>query len=272
MKTISIDIETTGTDVLQDQIIQIGLVAFDTNWSPKDFVHLFKATKIYIASEKYAGHPIALHMNADKMLTAYKLSTKKKEFQKNIAYIERNSNKDLKSYLNFLNDFDNRINRYVVSDKDENMKQNLSKILSEFVEEFKNSSGSINVAGKNAAGFDMKFIERYVDQKIFSWKRRILDIGALFVRPADEYIPDLYECMERAGINNVISAGVTHDAMNDAFDTAMCAFISNKFMTADLISRAYEEFYKISDVIDYEIQSCLEQELNYTDLKTAGKL
>lgn len=272
MKLISLDIETTGVKPQEDQIIQIGLVAFDTLWTPKEFIERFKCTMIFIASEKFAGHPVALHMNADKMLMAHKLQSKKSEFLKNYSYLERNNIEECDAYLN---KFDNEmcfLNRIVVSEQDSNFKQKLSKILSEFVEDFKNESKSVNITGKNAAGFDMKFIERYVDQKIFSWKRRILDIGTLFAYASDDCIPDLTECMKRCGIIDAMNNHVTHNAMDDAFDTAMCTYLKYQQVSVKQIQQIYEEYNDTRKAIDTKILKCFDTEFNYKRLKETNQL
>lgn len=71
----------------------------------------------------------------------------------------------------------------------------------------------INVAGKNYAGFDAKFLS-----KIHNWdwrintRLRVLDPAILYYRPGDTKLPDLQTCMKRAGMEGV----VPHNAVEDA--------------------------------------------------------
>lgn len=74
----------------------------------------------------------------------------------------------------------------------------------------------INVAGKNAAGFDLP----YLRAKVKNWGRvklmqRVLDPAILYFDPAkDASLPDLQLCLDRAGIKGTVS----HTANKDAYD------------------------------------------------------
>lgn len=75
----------------------------------------------------------------------------------------------------------------------------------------------IKVAGKNFSSFDKNFIDKILNYKEHGIKfhHRVLDVGSVFVDfKNDEWLPDLTECMKRAGVKGA----VTHDALEDARD------------------------------------------------------
>jgi hypothetical protein len=62
------------------------------------------------------------------------------------------------------------------------------------------------LAGKNLASFDLKFLPK------FKHPHRILDPGPMYVTKEDDKIPNLGECLKRAGMN----PQVDHTALSDA--------------------------------------------------------
>lgn len=76
--------------------------------------------------------------------------------------------------------------------------------------------GCRNYAGKNAAGFDLPFLDRLGFGDVVRPKRRVLDVGVLYAPLAMErgmkWIPNLTECLEIAGVQN---ESVTHFAVDD---------------------------------------------------------
>lgn len=74
-------------------------------------------------------------------------------------------------------------------------------------------TGKVRVAGKNFSSFDSKFLRDIIYQTKFH--HRVLDVAPLFVNfKNDEWLPNLDQCMQRAGVEGV----VTHDAYEDAKD------------------------------------------------------
>ncbi len=72
--------------------------------------------------------------------------------------------------------------------------------LSGFLEE-QLGPGSVTVAGKNFASFDLQFLRRNDGWKLIRHKHRIIDVGNLFWNPLkDTCLPDLSECAVRAGV------------------------------------------------------------------------
>lgn len=83
----------------------------------------------------------------------------------------------------------------------------------------------LNLAGKNLAMFDLKFLEALEWRKsktmerygeiLFNYKHRIIDPSILFTDfITDNELCNLSKCKERAGLNNE----VTHNALQDAWD------------------------------------------------------
>lgn len=75
---------------------------------------------------------------------------------------------------------------------------------------------TINVAGKNFGTFDKKFLEKLSWwQKLIRVRQRIIDPAVLFVDwKEDEALPGLEKCKDRAEIFGL----VTHNALEDAWD------------------------------------------------------
>lgn len=67
-------------------------------------------------------------------------------------------------------------------------------------------------AGKNIAGFDLRFLSDYLPGVAGCFHRRAIDPTALFLRHSDILAPSLSECLKRAGMEPT----VTHSAVDDA--------------------------------------------------------
>lgn len=73
----------------------------------------------------------------------------------------------------------------------------------------------LNVAGKNYASFDSRFLERLDNWEQFvPTAHRTIDPAILFYREGDEKLPGTELCLERAGI--AIDEKATHTAVHDA--------------------------------------------------------
>lgn len=184
MKYFSIDCEMTGLNPENHQIIEFGAIFVDTvKNTRKSF------TRIVIHPE-YIGEAYAINMN-NRIFDV-------------LAGLEKDNDK--KAYMEYW-----RINT----------PGQLVNAFYDFIgacgiEPNKDKSYTINVAGKNFASFDQKFLE-----KLPKWNKkirissRILDPGILYVDwNKDERLPSLGECKKRAGMNEVVS----HNALMDAMD------------------------------------------------------
>ena len=206
MKIISIDIETTGVNPGTDQIVQVGAVAFDTSLQIfKPF--LFEAI---ICHPRFEGQATALNMNIEKIVRsggAYPIIKRKLEvFQGNWTNIpEMNvTNTSTVSVFAF----------------PETLASQLKTWLNEIGFDGDNT---INIAGKNVAGFDLQFLCKLPEwYKNIRWRRRVLDPAILFVNDGDVCMPDLKECLTRGfGVDRPIA----HTAAADALDVAKLLYL-----------------------------------------------
>lgn len=217
MKYISIDIETTGLDPENCQILSIGAVIEDTlNQLPFEELPTFHGV---IKRENVSGSLFALNMNRDLIETIVQYSGAQDQDEKNdivhmtgmefyhedeivealFQFCFRNNLVELNHDINKTVKIVNGITYPVLT-------SNMPKVY-------------LNCAGKNFAGFDKKFLEKLPRWKqVFSIRSRVLDPGILFVDWInDESVPSLDECKKRAGIDGV----VTHNAVEDAMDVVM---------------------------------------------------
>jgi len=217
MKYISIDIETTGLDPENCQILSIGAVIEDTlNQLPFEELPTFHGV---IKRENVSGSLFALNMNRDLIETIVQYSGAQDQDEKNDIvhmtgmqfYHEDEIVEALFQFCfrNNLVELNHDINKTVkiVNGKTYPiLTSNMPKVY-------------LNCAGKNFAGFDKKFLEKLPRWKqVFSIRSRVLDPGILFVDWInDESVPSLDECKKRAGIDGV----VTHNAVEDAMDVVM---------------------------------------------------
>lgn len=186
MKFISIDIETTGLDPQNNQILEFGAVAIDTSCGNAPYVDDFRAVFIH---EELSGNPIALTMNAG-LINEINEVLKTKNFD----YAEYNS---------------------------DHARNIFARNATEFQVYFDQWLGSIGfterltLAGKNLASFDLKFLEA-AGIKI-KYRHRMIDPAILYVDwKTDETLPDLQQCLDRAGIVK----NVEHTSIADAMDVA----------------------------------------------------
>ncbi len=75
--------------------------------------------------------------------------------------------------------------------------------LSNFIQEHFGRS-SFTIAGKNFGAFDYRFLSKTPVWKTIHHKHRFIDVGSMWWNPAiDECLPNLTECLVRAGLNDV---------------------------------------------------------------------
>lgn len=194
MLYFSLDIETTGVDFENNQIIEFGAIFEDTNKQlPFDKIPKFKRI---IKHESYNGSAIAINMNT-------------RIFQILAEY---------EKIKNFKKDEFAEINNII---KPNQLMNQFYTFVLECYSGYKLPIpyAGINIAGKNFTGFDNRFIEKLRDNygMDFSLKfnNRVADPAALYVDWLnDDSLPSLGDCKVKAGIYGA----VTHDAIEDAWD------------------------------------------------------
>lgn len=194
MKYASIDLETTGLDPKQCQILQVGMILDDTANPDIPLKNLPKLDLI-IKYDHIVGEPYALNMNSNLLKTIAE--------GKDQRLIEPNQLFD--KITEFLAD-----NGYG-PDKQGNYR--------------------ITVAGKNVGSFDVQFLKSHQYNYLYEPNNLIInhkaiELGSLMFNPlADSHIPSLDECLKIAGIDK----SVTHDAVDDAMDVVKCIrYVINK--------------------------------------------
>lgn len=196
MKYAAIDIETTGLDRDQDQILQVAIVVEDTERVGSDGIPDILALPTFegvIRHERISGHPFALAMNADLIEV--------------IAKAPRGPNAEVELRGRTVRIFDNS-----------------DELASGAIDFLDATIDTLNgppyrrdyvAAGKNAAGFDLPFLPGKLR---VCFHHRVIDVGsvALGVEASswrEDRIPGLSELL------SVISnREATHDALEDARD------------------------------------------------------
>lgn len=181
MKYVSIDLETTGLDPKQDQILSVGMVVEDTeNILP--IVDLPKI-EIRVLSDRISGSIFALDMNRD--------------------------------LIEAINDQKYEGDHVFYCKEDE-----VVQIMYGFIHRnFGHHDAKVTVAGKNFNGFDIKFLETLTSWGYgFKFHRRVIDPAVLSVDwSQDTVLPDLSLCKKRSRLPEL----VTHNAVDDALDVIM---------------------------------------------------
>jgi len=183
MKYISIDLETTGLDPVNNNIIEFGAVLDNLKeMKPLSELPRFHA---YICMDEYKGQPYALSMHP----TIFRRIAKKEE-----GYNYLYPNTLGKAFLNFL------------LEHGYELEVRKGKKIPRTV---------VNVAGKNFGTFDLPFLNHQTNfSSSVKIRSRILDPGILCLESEDEVIPGLMECLKRVGVEKEIA----HTTIEDSLD------------------------------------------------------
>ena len=199
MKYVSIDIETSGLDTENNQVLSIGAVIEDTT-KKLSFEEIPKFYGI-VLQRQINGSPRALTMNKKiiEAMSEYLDGDEKKraELEEIIDFYEKDQ--VAKAFYRFLHP-------YFAADA-EGFIGDWGKIKKPLL---------VNVAGKNFGTFDNVFLKKLPWwQKLIIAKQRIIDPAVLFCDwKDDEALPSLTTCKSRAGVKGQ----VTHDALEDAWE------------------------------------------------------
>lgn len=187
LKYVSIDIETSGLDRQNDQVLEVGAIIEDTS-KQLSFDEIPKYEAI-IKYDRLSGSPYALNLNA-------RIIRILKEIPRG-----ENEKQDYCILYNIIKpeDFALSFHTFLTSNGYDG-----------------NKKIKIITAGKNFSSFDKPFLERMPNFTDY------IDMGHRSIDPAPIYIdfmndteiPSSDVCMERAEIND----SVTHVAIEDAWD------------------------------------------------------
>ena len=220
MKYVSIDIETTGLDTENDEILSIGAVVEDT-CNPKPIDELPKIHIIIPRERIKSGSTFALNLNMKLISWIVKWNTARNSNEKKLIEQEAQAvfleeDQVVEELLNFL--WKNEI--YPEKNTDKIIQKN-----SNDSNRFKLDGTLISLhgktyfttAGKNFNVFDRIFLERLPKWKMVIGRRvRTLDPATSFVDwKNDKDLPGLGLCKKRAGLSDDI---ISHNAVEDAID------------------------------------------------------
>jgi len=182
MKYVSIDIETTGLNTEQCDIIEFGAVLEDTNtWTGTvEELPIFHTYILPFYGRTYRGEPYALSMHSEILC---RIATQEPG-EDGYMYLEPNE---------------------------------LGSVFSDWLYEIGligQDRDPITVAGKNFASFDLQFLNKLPDfSPPIRFNHRYIDPAMLYWDPlADSRMPNMETCLERAGIDKP----VLHTAVDDA--------------------------------------------------------
>ena len=210
---VSIDIETSGLEPLNNSVLSFGAIIEDTTKKlPYKKLPKFNAL---ILQNQITGSPRAITMNKEIISLIGEYMEGNDEDRANLEhhsdYVFLKEDELAQKFYDFLflNGF------YPNSSFLNNHVRNVNGTM---IPAFNNHTPSltINVAGKNFGTFDKLFLDELPWwKKLIKVRQRIIDPSVLYCRwDEDDAIPSLKKCKERAGIDG----DVAHTALEDAWD------------------------------------------------------
>lgn len=199
MKYVSIDLETTGLDPSSCDILEFAAVIDDT-LKPEVPVEHLPCFRALVVAESYHGEPCALAMHPGLFREIAAAGDQA---------LPHRSTDGLAQHV-----------KWTLGPGD------LFTLFDQWLEESgiyyphldTVARAKILVAGKNFAGFDMRFLRRMGPLWDRTFSHRVLDPAMLFVQAEDERPPSLEQCLDRAGFVKTVS----HQALDDARDVVRC--------------------------------------------------
>jgi len=222
---VSIDVETTGLNPDECEILSIGAIIEDT----KNILPYEELPKFHVAilHENVKGSLFALNMNKELIDTIVHYQTAETQDEKNdlvhmtgMQFLRKEDAAEAFYHFLYLNGISNPL---PLGDMNVNMNQHVKavghkgKIVMAPMIGMKTKPVTITVAGKNFGTFDKLFLERLPRWKqVVKFRNRIIDPAILYTDwKNDDSLPGLELCKERAELGNIVS----HNALEDAWDT-----------------------------------------------------
>jgi hypothetical protein len=225
MKYVSLDIETTGTQVGKHQVIEVGAVIDDLQ-NPTTPIAQLPSFHTYVVHDEYVVDEYVLGMHADSGIWK-----KLQERPDSDSFIKPEEvGPELARWL-----FQNGMAKHAPEDIGafhRFMKNFGSGGYPDFKERQLFRDGLpifITCAGKNFGSFDLPFLNSLPNfQDYVRISHRVLDPGTLYLQRDDDTIPNSSKVFERAGMGQ----HVAHTALEDARD--MLAAIRHAFPKTEL--------------------------------------
>lgn len=215
MKYISLDIETTGNNPDEDQVLSIAAVLEDTAQNiPLDklpYIH------IVINHERIKGTPGALAMNMDliEFLEKFQSSTIEERQR-----IEDDHNVVVTDEHNAVQIFYYWLGSIGIVNVNQAMNQYVTKFRGDVVPAInvRSEPAEFTAAGKNFGTFDLQFLKKLPQwNNLIKVNSRVIDPAILYWDPeSDISMPSFRECKERALLTKT---EYSHDALIDARET-----------------------------------------------------
>lgn len=178
MKICYLDIETTGLDPENNQILSIGAAIGDLKRCT-----VGPTFEMYVAHSQLTGHPKAFAIN--------------------------------KQYFETVESFHEP---FVDAEGDDVLGYHSLDVVMEHLKNFlwKNfgKDEKVTFGGKNFGAFDLQFLKRAPRWENIKHHHRYMDAGPLWTRPEDEVMPNLQLCANRAGV--LYDPNQAHSALYDA--------------------------------------------------------
>lgn len=178
----SIDLETTGLDPKNHQILEIGII-YEDPMKQLSFEEIPKF-RCLVEYENFIGSAFAINLN--------------QRIFKEIVELEKSGDKD--HILWDINTAVDRAARFI----DSNCVINRDR--------------QIRITGKNFGSFDKNFLvkNQFFNRLANKVSHRYLDVGSMFFDPKTmDWIPSTEECYKLTGIDKEV---VSHTAIDDAWD------------------------------------------------------
>jgi oligoribonuclease len=215
MKYLSIDIETTGLDRENCQILSVAAIVEDTQTK----LPLSEIPKFHVAIKRPSikGDMYAINLNRDLIQTIVhyqkaKTQDEKNDLEKTTGIKFLDEDQVVEALYQFC--YDNGL----VETNSESLSKSSIIINGKRYPMITSKTPKVHItcAGKNFATFDKIFLERLPRWKqVFAIRQRIIDPSVLFTDwTNDESLPSLSACKKRAGLSEI----VTHNAVEDAWD------------------------------------------------------
>lgn len=211
---VSIDIETTGLEPLNNNVLSFGAIIEDTDKKlPYEKLPKFNALVI---QNQITGSPRAITMNKEiiSLIGSYIEGSEddKANLINHSEYLFLKEDELVQKFYDFL-----YING-ILPNKAYDPNMYVRAVNGNMLPMFNNNTPpiTINVAGKNFATFDKLFLEELPWwKKIIKIRQRIIDPSVLYCKwDEDNALPSMSTCKERANL----SGDVAHTALEDAWD------------------------------------------------------
>jgi len=211
---VSIDIETSGLEPLNNNVLSFGAIIEDT--TKKLTYNKLPKFNAVILQNQITGSPRAIGMNKEIISLIGEYMESNNETRANMEthsdYLFLKEDELAQKFYDFL-----YLNGLYPS-KFFNPNGHVRNVNGQMIPAFNNQTPQIviNVAGKNFATFDKLFLEELPWwKKLIKMRQRIIDPSILYCNwNEDDSLPNMQNCKDRAKLKGVVA----HTALEDAWD------------------------------------------------------